>query len=1362
MRHEDASAGTPSASGPGAARGAAPGVDAGVDAADGAVVHELRATVTQAGFLAARLEDANPRAHVEQVVLDGPAPLMEPARLADAWRRLTARHETLRLALVPDDEGWFRLDAAEAPLALTHRDLSDLPPPAQEEALARHLEADRQAGVDPTRAPGWRVALFDLSPARRRMVWTIHHALIDGDSLVTVLGDLWRLLSEEALPPAGPGLRDALAARRLDPGAARAAFAAHLSDRELASEFPARPVAAGPMAERGAQLPPEAAQALRRAAEAAGVTVLTCVQAAWALVLARWTGRPGAGFGLVESGRGAGTAGVAGCLIATLPFEVRLDDLPDLGALLARLRRQTLALRPHAHAGQSLIRHWAGRQGGAALYDTVLLYQRRGLADALAEAGCGWSGVRLLEEGTALMSLSVFDGAADRPLRLSLEHDRARLPEATAARVLAHVARLLEEIATAAPDTPLSRLEMLSPDEVARLRQLGQPDPAPGTAPDAGPDAGPEVPDLMTAFARVVAAHPRRPAVIDAATGATTDFATLDAQANALAWRLSQAAPVAGAVVAVALPRSTRQVTAMLAVRKAGAAFLMLDPGQPGEYLAGLCAQAGAVALIADRPLPLSPPVPHVLPDAATRPAPPPVPPAASDALAYIAFTSGSTGRPKAVRGLNGALAAHARAMIAAYGLTPADRVLQFAAPSFDVYLEETWPTLLAGAAVVLRDEAPLQSIAGLLSLVARHGVSVLNLPASYWHQMVAELRDAAPPDSTPANPAFPETPLPETLRLVVTGSERVSPSAYRAWRAMAPGLGFVNAYGPAEATVTSTLWHGTALPEGEELPIGRPAAHARIALRAADGALTPPGGEGQIWIGGRAVTGGYLDEAAASARAFGPDPDDPGGRAYASGDLGRWSEAGQLMFLGRADRQVKLRGHRIELGQIEAVLSALPGVSRIFVDLDAGPPARLLAWLVTEPGTEIAAVAAGMRGRLPSYMIPRLIEVAQLPVTANGKIDRDRLPRPGEPAATRTGQAGSGQAGTAPTGTAPSDAAPSEEAWDPQVRAVAACMAEVLGRERVGASDDFYDLGGDSLLSLRLSGLIRARTGLEMHAADLMTEPSPEGLTRLLRTEPDRSRYLVPTQPLGAHAPLIAVHVLGRRQELYRPLSEALGPDYPVLGMTIGVPEDGREISVETVAQAYLEELERHVPGRPLCLIAVSMAAYFALELAQRLRAAGRMVPVLIVLDAAGPGGRAALTGWARLCAHLGQLRRRGPAHLTDALRRRLTPERVATEELIVEKSVDVEALIQANVRAVQRYRPRPYDGPIAIFRAADSFWDAPEALRTGLGWSPVAAGGWVLHDLPGAHLSILEPGHVDALADHLRPLIPLSKETA
>ena len=689
--------------------------------------------------------------------------------------------------------------------------------------------------------------------------------------------------------------------------------------------------------------------------------------------------------------------------------------------------------------------------------------------------------------------------------------------------------------------------------------------------------------------------------------------------------------------------------------------------------------------------------------------------------MAYVTFTSGSTGTPKAVRGLNAALSAHAHAMVDAYALTERDAVLQFATPSFDVALEEVWPTLLSGAHVVLRDATPLGSIQGLLDLVRRHGLTVLNLPASYWQQMVADLRDHP-------------RPIPDSLRLLVTGSERVPPAAFREWQRLAPGVRFVNAYGPAEATVTSTLWQGSSLSAGSEVPIGRPAGHARVVLRAPDGTPTPVGGEGEIVIGGQAVSGGYLNDPDSTARAFTADAE---GRLYRSGDLGRWSADGQLMFLGREDRQVKLRGQRIELGQIESALAARPGVLQLFVDLDKGPPARLLGWVVAEDGTDIDQVARDLRDQLPAYMVPRLIAVDDLPVTANGKIARDLLPRP----AAAGPVAGPGHA-------------------EPQVLSVAACMANVLDLAHVGPDDDFYDLGGDSLLALRLISLVRSRTGLRLHTADVMQAPTPEGLVRLHRTTPDRPRYLIPTQPLGHNVPIIGVHVLGRKQALFRPLSDALGPDYPVLGLTVGVPEGGLDIRVEAVARTYLEELDQHLPGQPVCLVAVSMASYFALELAQQLRRAGREVPLLVVLDAAGPGGRPSVRGWAKLRAHLGQLRRHGLRHIVETLDNRRPHEQPEVRDLLPTDgegpTVDMAQLIEANVQAVIHYNPQPYDRPIAIFRADASFWDSPEGKRQGLGWAQIAAGGWTLHDLPGTHLSILEPGNVEVLADHLRRLLP------
>lgn len=1273
-----------------------------------ALPHALSA---QVGFMAA----APPadRAFVEQVVLDAPSALLEPGRLTRAWQRLAQTHETLRTVLVTDEAGMLRLLIRPDPqVALEARDLSALPPDRREAEIHAFLEADRARGVDPTRQPGWRVAAFELGAGRGRMVWTVHHALIDGVTLQIVLAQLWRCLTDEGHPlPAASGPSTLPA----HPGGAEARdiFHAMLADPDVAGAFPVAAAAAGArMAQLRVTLPEAVAAGLTDQARRAGATGLNAVQAAWAILLARWTGRRGAAFGLVEAGRSdPACQGMAGCLIGTLPVQVALDGDEDLGGLLARLRGLTTALRPHARADQSAIRHWAGRSGAGALYDTVLMYQRATLAEALHREGCGWTDVRLLEEGRSLMALSVHH---DSGLALQLDHDPARLPPATARAVMDQLARLLTAIAEAPPHTPLSRLAMLTPSDRDRLLALGG---DPGAVPPS---------DLATRLEDAAHRHAHRPAVIEAATGAVTDFATLDARANAVAARLAGHGLGQGDVVAIALPRCTALVTAVLGTLKRGAAFLLLDADQEPEYLRRRIVQAGTPHLIAPLDHPLADAgIPHSPPDDRHRPLPPPRPAIRADALAYVTFTSGSTGMPKAVMGLNGALSAHGSAAIAAFGLSEDDRVLQFAAPGFDVALEEILPSLLAGAAVVLRDGRPLESIDGLLDLVARCGVTVLNLPASYWRQMVAGLRDGG-------------RTLPPGLRLLVTGSERVAPDAYRDWRAIAPGIGFVNAYGPAETTVTATAWRGTDLPPGSDLPVGRPLGHARIILRAADGSLTPHGGEGEIWIGGPAVSGGYLDDPEATARAFHPDPWHPGGRLYRSGDLGRWSDDGQLLFLGRADRQIKLRGQRIELGQIESVLTACDGVAQSFVDLDQGPPARLLAWIVTRPGTDTAPITARLRERLPGYMIPRLIPVEALPVTVNGKIDRDRLPRPASASPASPGVA------------------------DPLVEAVAACMAAVLQTEALSADDDFYDLGGDSLLALRLVGLITARTGLMLDATDVMQAPTPAGLVRRARAGAERPRYLIPIQADGGHVPIIAVHVLGRRQEFFRPLAAALGPDFPVMGLSIGVPKDLDGLSVPSVASSYLEELQRHLPNGPVCLIGVSMAAYFALELGQQLRRAGREVTAVVILDAVGPCGRPLQRGLGRLHGHLRQLRRDGPGHILSVMRHLRARSRDEAQGILTEdeqgRAVDMVKLVEANVRAVDAYHPTSFDRPIVVFRASRSFWYSREGLRQGLGWAGIAPGGWSLHELPGDHLSILEPCNVGALADHLRRLVPMA----
>jgi thioesterase domain-containing protein/acyl carrier protein len=581
-------------------------------------------------------------------------------------------------------------------------------------------------------------------------------------------------------------------------------------------------------------------------------------------------------------------------------------------------------------------------------------------------------------------------------------------------------------------------------------------------------------------------------------------------------------------------------------------------------------------------------------------------------------------------------------------------------------------------------------------------------------------------------------------VRLVVTGSERVAPEALALWRRIAPGVAWINAYGPTEATITAVAHRldpaDPAPDPGEEVPIGRPLAHATARILAFDGTLAPEGAPGELALGGPAVALGYLDRPDETARAF--RRAEGGARLYATGDRAAWRADGRLAFLGRRDRQVKLRGHRIDLGGVERALGALPGVRAVHVAADPDGAARVLAWVAGPAAAEgpegLARLRAAAARRLPAYALPVLVPVADLPLRANGKIDPDRLPRPLP-----------GPAAAAPRAPAQGLAAD-----------VAAIMAEVLSLDQVDPDTDFRDLGGHSLAALRLAGAIESRFGRRTRTTDLYRHPTARAMAaHLAAPAVDGPRYLVPICTDGPGVPFYAVHVLGEKESLYRPLAAAMAGVRPVWGLTMGPPKDPDAVSIHAVARAYFEDLQRHHPTGPLALGAVSMAAYFAFELAQMLRAAGREVSLLAVFDAEGPDGRPALTGRARLAAHLHQMRRHGLGHLRAVLRTRLDRVRFARDlALSGPEQVNGAALVWANVRAVEAYRPEPYLGRIAVFRAADSFWDSPAALASCLGWEPVARGGIEMHDIPGDHLTILQTGNVERIAAQLQRLLPLS----
>ena len=1289
------------------------------------VTQSIPLTPAQQGMLAETLRAPQSGVNIEQVIIryDQAAPNAD--RMFAAWRATAQRFDTLRLSVARTADQSFELWCnADAQTEFSDADWSSHPDP--ELSLRTWLDSDRARGFDLNGGRLWRLHYARLGADAGVVICTLHHVIMDLGAMATMLEDVGARLSGE-LPDATadmPLSELEKVMRAQDIPAANAFFAKSLAGFPGVNQFHSSLAHPDPvrfaMGHLALTLGDELRADLTRRAAQADATIANMVQLAFGLVLTRWTGQDSATFGVTQAGAPARRAlrQMTGCLLATLPLHQRLTADLSVDAQLRHLRAMAKSLREHHFASPAQIRTACGLPGNEQLFDAVLSVVPGALGDLLT--GTHWQGpkVHLEERGGAGLTLAVH---LDPQMELVLEHAHNVLAPEHATRFLSHVQQTLVALAQAGPDTTLGQINSLPMGEHDRLVALAAPDRV------IGPDI---VPCIATRFADIVARQPMDTALVCAQTGEELTFRALAAQAQAITQALRAQGVSEGAIVALDLPRSPAFVAAILGVLGAGAAFLPLDPGLDPAQKEAQISQCRA-AMVLGRGVGQTDPAsfPPCL-DAPALPAPD------GARMAYVIFTSGSTGTPKGVMGSCGALSAHADAVIAAYGLGPQDRCLSFAGLGFDVALEEILPTLLAGARLVLRTERAAQSLSDLRALVSAQGVTVLNLPASYWHLLVDDLAQGG-------------AMLPASVRLMVTGSERINPRALARWQELCPQVAWINAYGPTEATITATAHvlpaHGPRHPVGQDVPIGRPLGHARTYVLASDGTLAPLGAEGTLWIGGPATTLGYLDQPQATDTAFRPDPFLEGGRVYNTGDRAFWDMQGILHFVGRRDRQVKLRGMRIDLTGVERVLSALPGVRRAHVVLDGAgtPQARLLGWLLTETSAtvlDVGQLRQRLARKLPGAAIPVLIPVTDLPVTPNGKIATNLLPRPQVPD--------------------PGHVAGIE---DPLTLQVARLMAQVLGRKSIGAQDDFHDLGGDSLSAVRFAALAEAQLNRAISAMDLYLHPTPAGFADFLRHGGDGPRYIVPIQPMGSKPAFFAVHVLGPREAQWRPLSEALGPDWPFFGISVGAPRSLDEIDIPAIAQQYFEDIQAHHPDGPLILGATSMASYYAYELASRLLAAGRDVRLMVAFDAMGPGGRPARQGLDKLRAHLRQFMRHGLGHLraiaaSRALQRQIERDGAKSPE----GAVTGFNIIEATAAAVNRYQPQPYPAPMLVFRADVSFWDSQQAIDTALGWSCVAQGGVQMIDVPGEHLSILDRGNVETLARRLAEVIAAQEKGA
>ena len=959
---------------------------------------------------------------------------LDAEALKRALGEVVARHEILRTRYpaTPDGRPVQVVEPAWR-AGLERIDLAGLAPD-ERERLARELVAERvNAPFDLADRPPFRASLLRLDATDHVLCLVLHYVAGDGWSV----GVLWQELAAlyaaslagepSPLEPLAVQYADYAAwqRRRLEDGAGEAHLAywrerlANAPALDLPSDR-ARPAVRTSRGEGVTRRVPLGA-AVDRLARERRCTAFMVLLSAYQALLGRAAGQDDVCVGSPTAGRDwLELEPLIGLFLNTLVLRGDLSGDPTFAELLQRTRAR--ALEAYAHQDvpfERLMTELRVRRhpGRTPLFQALFTLEN---PDA---AGLALAGVAV-ETFEATYRQARFDLALevwrDGPELVCILGYRSDLFEAaTAERLAAGYEALLRE-ALADPDARLSTLfaRALSQDERRLLAAWAE-----------GPDADTPGDSLVRLFEERAASRPD--AVAISAEGEEVTYGELNRRANRLAWALRRRGVGAETRVAVVARRSPALIVALLGVLKAGGAYVPLDPAHPEERCAAILRDSGAALVLdGDRP------------DATGERDDDPPPAAGPDALAYVIYTSGSTGGPKGVLVTRAALLARVRWMRDAYELGDGDRVLQLASATFDTHAEEVFPCLLAGATLVLGP--PAGELPDFLAGERGSRLTVMDLSTPHWHELVAAAR-----------PRWPHG-----LRLLVLGADQVRPDALAAWwDAAGDRVRVLNTYGPTEATIVATAATLRPGDPGPRPPIGRPIASTRAHVL--DRWLAPAGvgAPGELCLGGAGLARGYLGRPGHTAERFVPDPHGPAGaRLYRTGDRARWRPDGQLEFLGRLDDQVKIRGHRVEPAEVEAALLAHPAVRQAaVVAREAAGDRRLVAYVVGAAGDLRRHLAA----RLPEPMIPSaIVGLDRLPLTPGGKLDRRALPEPaGGPAPERPY--------VAPEGAA-------EEL-------VARIWAEVLGVDRVGALDDFFERGGHSLLATRVAARLRAAVDLDV-----------------------------------------------------------------------------------------------------------------------------------------------------------------------------------------------------------------------------------------------------------------------------------------
>ncbi len=982
--------------------------------------------------------------------------MFDPSALERAWRKLCERHTALRTFFVweglPEP---VQVVQERVEIEIERFDWSNLPDIAQREALAWFLKSDRERGMELTKAPLMRLTLARLSEERYRLIWSHHHAVMDGWSAPLVLKEFLTLYTsyqqggDVSLPAVRPYRDYIVWLAKQDLTKAEVHWRALLKGFDeptsitidRATSRPQEPTeeAQSDSWECEIEVSSHVLKALQDIARKWRLTLNTMIQGAWAILVSRYSGKNDVVYGTTVSGRPAELEGVeemVGLFINTLPMRVCLRPEMRVEELLRKLQQQQVELRQYEYCPLIDVHGWSDVPRGVALFESIFVFGNYPTQKVPGKSGRAPVVDELTFDQRTNYPLTVTAGANEK-LELRILYDARRYREDSIRLILRQMARILESIA-ARPEQLSDTVEVLTPEESESLRGWNH------TSCDYPKNK------TVTELFEIQAERSRGDIAV-MSDSERLSYENLDLYSNQLARYLREKGVAPEQVVGVCLDRSPAMIVTLLGILKAGGAYLTLDASYPQarlkhmledtdchlvlteEKYADKIAMPGKTLMFLDKMW-------IEIADQSTERV---ACSACSTNLAYVIYTSGSTGEPKGVMVQHRSLVNLIQAQARSFDVKPESRVLQFASPSFDASVSELFMALLSGATLHIASPEALRPGSDLIGTLRSRQITVATLPPSVLAVLDHEH-------------------LPH-LKTVVTAGEQCPAEVVMRW---APDRRFINAYGPTETTVCATM--SKPLLPAEFPAVGRPLSNGRVFLLNFSGHLVPVGAEGELYVGGDLLARGYFNRPDLTAERFLPDPfsGEPGARLYRTGDRARFLPDGNIQYIGRMDRQAKIRGFRIEPGEIEAILGQHAKVSKAMVTVreDVIGDKKLVAYVVPdgESAPNPRELQQVLREKLPEYMIPSaFVVLSAFPLTANGKVDIRALPSPSG------NRAESGEKLVAPRNEAE--------------RIIARLWCEVLGLDKVDIYEHFFDLGGHSLLLLRCQGKLKELFGKDI-----------------------------------------------------------------------------------------------------------------------------------------------------------------------------------------------------------------------------------------------------------------------------------------